>query len=128
MLCTLAVAVSKALVDEEPVWLFLIGPSGGGKTEAIGSSTPSPTGASTKLTRAGLLSWAPGKNGKRVGLLAGSRGSRSSRSPTSLAMARWMGSRQVHLTGTGCSRSSWEKHVCRGIDAHAETQSRTSTN
>jgi hypothetical protein len=39
LLATLVAAVSKALTSEDPIWLFLIGASGGGKTEAIDSST-----------------------------------------------------------------------------------------
>ena len=35
IIATLATAVSKALTGEDPLWLFLIGPPGGGKTEAI---------------------------------------------------------------------------------------------
>ena len=35
IIATLVAAVSKALTGEEPLWLFLIGASGGGKTEAI---------------------------------------------------------------------------------------------
>jgi hypothetical protein len=65
----LATAVSKALEDEEPLWLILVGASGGGKTEAIKLLADLAEGRVDELTRAGLLSWAPGKRAKRVGLL-----------------------------------------------------------
>jgi hypothetical protein len=61
--------VSKALVDEEPLWLLLVGPSGGGKTEAIKLLATLAEGRVDELTRAGLLSWSPGKKAKAVGLL-----------------------------------------------------------
>jgi hypothetical protein len=67
VLATLAAAVSKALTDEEPLWLFLIGASGGGKTEAIRLLDPVVDQRVDELTRAGLLS--RDKKGKRVGLL-----------------------------------------------------------
>ena len=65
----LAVAVSKALSDEDPLWLLLVGPPGGGKTEAIRTLDGVADKRVDELTRAGLLSWAPGKRAKRVGLL-----------------------------------------------------------
>jgi len=65
----LAVAVSKALVAEEPLWLFLIGPPGAGKTEAIRLLDLVADQRVDELTRAGLLSWSPGTKTRRVGLL-----------------------------------------------------------
>jgi hypothetical protein len=67
VLATLAAAVSKTLIGEEPLWLFLIGASGGGKTEAIRLPDPVVDQRVDELTRAGLLS--RDKKGKRVGLL-----------------------------------------------------------
>jgi hypothetical protein len=69
ILAALAAAVSKALVDEEPLWLLLVGASGGGKAEAIRLLGTVADERVDELTRAGLLSWAPGKRAKRVGLL-----------------------------------------------------------
>jgi hypothetical protein len=66
---TLAAAVSKELVDEDPLWLMNVGPPGGGKTEAIRLLDSIASKRVDELTRAGLLSWAPGKRAKRVGLL-----------------------------------------------------------
>ncbi len=68
LLATLTAAVSKELTDEDPLWLFLIGASGGGKTEAIRLLDPVVDQRVDELTRAGLLS--RDKKGKRVGLLA----------------------------------------------------------
>jgi hypothetical protein len=69
LVAALATGVSKALVDEEPLWLLLVGASGGGKTEAIRLLADVADERVDELTRAGLLSWAPGKRAKRVGLL-----------------------------------------------------------
>jgi hypothetical protein len=66
----LAVAVAKELDDEEPLWLILAGASGSGKTEAIRLPALVADGRIDELTRAGLLSWTPGKKARRVGLLA----------------------------------------------------------
>jgi hypothetical protein len=66
----LAVAVSKELCDEDPVWLILIGASGGGKTEAIRLVADVADARVDELTRAGLLSWTLGKKAQRTGLLA----------------------------------------------------------
>jgi hypothetical protein len=67
VLATLAAAVSKTLTNEDPIWLFLIGASGGGKTEAIRLLDPVVDQRVDELTRAGLLS--RDKKGRRVGLL-----------------------------------------------------------
>jgi hypothetical protein len=69
IVASLATAVSKALVWDEPLWLILVGASGGGKTEAIKLLAGVAEGRVDELTRAGLLSWAPGKKPKAVGLL-----------------------------------------------------------
>ncbi|MCS7007396.1 MAG: hypothetical protein NZL88_07570, partial [Gaiellaceae bacterium] len=53
----LAVAVSKALTDEDPVWALLIGPPSSGKTEAIRLLDELADATVDDLTRAGLLSW-----------------------------------------------------------------------
>jgi hypothetical protein len=65
----LATAVSKVLIEEEPLWLILVGASRGGKTEAIKLLAGVAEGRVDELTRAGLLSWASGKKAKPVGLL-----------------------------------------------------------
>lgn len=66
----LAVAVSKELEGEEPLWVLLVGPSGGGKTEAIRLLRHVADRQVDELTRAGLLSWSHGsKRARRTGLL-----------------------------------------------------------
>jgi hypothetical protein len=70
IIVALAVAVAKALADEEPLWLILAGPSGGGKTEAIRLPALVADCRVDELTRAGLLSYsALGKKVRRAGLL-----------------------------------------------------------
>ncbi len=70
IIVALAVAVAKQLDDEEPLWLILAGPSGSGKTEAIRLVALVADSRVDELTRAGLLSWTPGRKAKRTGLLA----------------------------------------------------------
>jgi hypothetical protein len=70
LIVALAVAVAKALGDEDPLWLILAGPSGSGKTEAIRLVALVADSRVDELTRAGLLSWTPGRKAKRTGLLA----------------------------------------------------------
>lgn len=65
----LAVAVAKQLADEESLWLILTGASGSGKTEAIRLPALVADSRVDELTRAGLLSWTPGKKPRRTGLL-----------------------------------------------------------
>jgi len=65
----LAVAVAKALPDEEPLWVILAGASGSGKTEAIRLPALVADGRVDELTRAGLLSWTSGTKARRTGLL-----------------------------------------------------------
>jgi hypothetical protein len=66
----LAVAVSKALTDEEPLWGLLIGPASGGKTEAVRLVDHLADASVDDLTRAGLLSWhVQGRKAKPTGLL-----------------------------------------------------------
>jgi hypothetical protein len=70
IIVALAVAVARALPDEEPLWLILTGPSGGGKTEAIRLPALVADCRVDELTRAGLLSYsALGKKVRRAGLL-----------------------------------------------------------
>jgi hypothetical protein len=71
LIVALAVAVAKVLEDEEPLWLILAGASGGGKTEAVRLLKLVADKQVDELTRAGLLSWAPGgkKGARRTGLL-----------------------------------------------------------
>jgi hypothetical protein len=61
LVCALAVAVSKALTHEGPLWLILNGPPGRGKTEAISLLKSVADGRVDELTRAGLLSWSDGR-------------------------------------------------------------------
>ncbi len=114
VLCTLAVAVSKELVDEEPLWLFLIGPSGAGKTEAIRLLDLVADRRVDELTRAGLLSWAPGKKGRRVGLLT--------RIPSvalvtisDFSTVATMGDREARARMYGMLRVVYDGSVYRGI-------------
>jgi hypothetical protein len=65
----LAVGVAAALKDEEPLWLLLVAASGSGKTEAIRLLRHVADKQVDELTRAGLLSWTPGRTAKRTGLL-----------------------------------------------------------
>ena len=66
----LAVAVARDLVDEEPLWLMVVGAPGSGKTEAILLCKLTADGRVDELTRAGLLSWSSvGKKTRRTGLL-----------------------------------------------------------
>ena len=65
----LAVAVARDL-DEEPLWLMIVGASGSGKTEAIALCKLAADGRVDELTRAGLLSWSTvGRKTRRSGLL-----------------------------------------------------------
>ena len=63
----LATAAARDLADEEPLWLMLVGASGSGKTEAIRLCALAADGRVDELTRAGLLSWTPGKKPRRTG-------------------------------------------------------------
>ena len=66
----LAVAVSKALTDEEPLWAMLVGAPSSGKSEAIRLLDELADLRVDELTRAGLLSWGTGgKKAKRTGIL-----------------------------------------------------------
>lgn len=67
----LAVAVSKALSDEEPIWLMEVGASSSGKTEAILLLDGIADKRVDELTRAGLLSWSSGggKKARKTGIL-----------------------------------------------------------
>jgi hypothetical protein len=69
LVIALAVAVARQLQDEEPLWVIIAGASGGGKTEAIRLVAHVADKQVDELTRAGLLSWTPGKKAKRTGLL-----------------------------------------------------------
>lgn len=64
-------AVSKALTDEEPLWLMLVGAPSSGKSEAIRLLDLLADLRVDELTRAGLLSWGTGagKKSKKVGIL-----------------------------------------------------------
>jgi hypothetical protein len=66
----LAVGVSKALTDEEPLWAMLVGAPSSGKSEAIRLLDEVADLRVDELTRAGLLSWGTGgKKAKRSGIL-----------------------------------------------------------
>jgi len=66
----LAVAVSKALTEEEPLWAMLVGAPSSGKSEAIRLVDELADLRVDELTRAGLLSWGPGgRKAKRTGIL-----------------------------------------------------------
>jgi hypothetical protein len=120
ILCTFATAVSKALVDEEPLWLFVVGPSGGGKTEAIRLVNLVADRRVDELTRAGLLSWSPGKRGKRVGLL-------TRVPPVSLvtvsdfSTVATMGDREARARMYGMLRVVYDGRVYRGIGGEPGT-------
>lgn len=66
----LAVATSKALTGEEPLWLLTVGAPSSGKSEAIRLLDELADLRVDELTRAGLLSWGTGgKKAKRSGIL-----------------------------------------------------------
>ena len=110
----LSTAVSKALVDEEPLWCFLVGPPGAGKTEAIRLLDLVADQRVDELTRAGLLSWSPGRKAKRVGLLT--------RIPSvalvtisDFSTVATMGDREARARMYGMLRVVYDGHVYRGI-------------
>jgi hypothetical protein len=114
VVCALAAAVSKALVFEEPLWLFLIGPPGAGKTEAIKLLDEVADQRVDELTRAGLLSWSPGRKARRVGLLT--------RIPpvalvtiSDFSTVATMGDREARARMYGILRVVYDGHVYRGI-------------
>jgi hypothetical protein len=64
----LAAGVSKALADEEPLWLMLVGAPSSGKSEAIHLLDDLADLRVDELTRAGLLSWdSAGRRRSRAG-------------------------------------------------------------
>ena len=66
----LAAGVSKALTEEEPLWLMLVGAPSSGKSEAIHLLDALADLRVDELTRAGLLSWGVGgKKAKPSGIL-----------------------------------------------------------
>jgi hypothetical protein len=118
LLAALAVAVSKALEDEEPLWLILVGPSGGGKTEVIKPLATLAEGRVDELTRAGLLSWATGRKPKPAGLLT--------RIPTSslvtisdFSTVVTMGDREARARMFGMLRVVYDGRVYRSIGGQA---------
>jgi hypothetical protein len=64
----LAVAVTAAL-DDEPVWLQIVGSPSSGKSEAISMLRDAADGRIGEITVAGLLGWSGNKSGKPTGLL-----------------------------------------------------------
>jgi hypothetical protein len=114
ILAALATAVSKALTDEEPLWLILVGASGGGKTEAIKLLARFAEGRVDELTRAGLLSWAPGRKAKPVGLLP--RVPRSALVTISdFSTVVTMGDREARVRMFGMLRVVYDGRVYRSI-------------
>jgi len=93
---------------------MLNGPSGGGKSEAIRLLDPLSDKRVDELTRAGLLSRAPGKKAQRVGLLA--------RLPASalvtvsdFSTVATMGDREARARMYGMLRVVYDGSVYRGI-------------
>lgn len=114
ILATLAAAVSKALTDEDPLWLMIVGVPGAGKTEAIRLLDDVADRRVDELTRAGLLSRAPGKTAKPVGLLK--------RIPaealvtiSDFSTVVTMGDREARARMFGMLRVVYDGHVYRGI-------------
>ena len=72
LLAAMATAISVEDTDGEPLWLMLVGPSSGSKTETIRMVAKVADRQVSDLTLAGLLTQRPGKNGPgpRHGLLA----------------------------------------------------------
>jgi hypothetical protein len=122
ILIALAVAVAKWLDEEEPLWLILTGPSGGGKTEAIRLLKPVADKQVDELTRAGLLSWTPGRKPKRVGLLT--------QIPqvalvtiSDFSTVVTMGDREARARMFGLLRVIYDGRVYRGIGGQGEPAS-----
>jgi hypothetical protein len=114
VVAALATAVSKALPEEDPLWVFLVGPPGGGKTEAIKLVEPVADKRVDELTRAGLLAWAPGKKVRKVGLLT--------RIPSvalvtisDFSTVATMGDREARARMYGMLRVVYDGRVYRGI-------------
>lgn len=123
IICALATAVSKALVDEEPLWLFLIGAAGAGKSEAIRLLDLTADRGVDELTRAGLLSWSTGsgKKAKRSGLLT--RIPRTALVTISdFSTVATMGDREARARMYGMLRVVYDGHVYRGIGGQASSE------
>jgi hypothetical protein len=92
----------------------LVGAPGAGKTEAIRLLDQVADKSVDELTRAGLLSWAPGKKAKRVGLL-------TKIPPLALvtisdfSTVATMGDREARARMYGMLRVVYDGHVYRGI-------------
>jgi hypothetical protein len=121
VVAALATAVSKELTDEEPLWVFLIGPPGGGKTEAIRLLDLVANKRVDELTRAGLLAWAPGKKVRKVGLLT--------RIPSvalvtisDFSTVATMGDREARARMYGMLRVVYDGRVYRGIGGEPGTE------
>jgi hypothetical protein len=118
VIASLAVAVSAALTDEEPLWVMGIAPPGAGKTEAIRLLDKVADKRVDELTRAGLLSWAPGKKAKRVGLLY------RLPNPALVTVSDFStvvttGDREARARMYGMLRVVYDGHVYRGIAGEA---------
>ena len=119
----LATAVSKALVEEEPLWMILVGASGGGKTEAIKLLAGVAEGRVDELTRAGLLSWAPGKRPKPVGLLTRIP-SASLVTISDFSTVVTMGDREARARMFGMLRVVYDGRVYRSIGGQSAARRR----
>jgi len=112
VVATLVTAVSKALTREEPLWLFLIGASGGGKTEAIRLLDLVADRRVDELTRAGLLS--RDKKGRRVGLLT-KVPPQALITISDFSTVATMGDREARARMYGMLRVVYDGHVYRSI-------------
>ena len=111
----LAAAVSKALTDEEPLWLMLVGAPSSGKSEAIHLLDDLADLRVDELTRAGLLSWGlGGKKAKPSGILT-KIPSHSLLTVTDFSTVVTASDREGRARMFGMLRVVYDGHVYRGI-------------
>lgn len=123
----LAVAVARDLTDEEPLWLMVVGPPGGGKTEVVSLCKLMADGRIDELTRAGLLSWSTfGRKARGTGLLTRIPPVASSPSQTSRPSSRWATARPGRACSARCASSTTAG--CTGRSAANRPATPTSSN
>jgi hypothetical protein len=109
----LAVAVARDL-DEEPLWLMIVGASGSGKTEAIGLCKLVADGRVDELTRAGLLSWSTvGRKTRRTGLLTRVPPIAFVTTPISPPSSRWVTARLAPACSARSASSTTGDSIAR---------------
>jgi hypothetical protein len=111
----LAVAVSKALTDEEPLWALVIGPPSSGKTEAVRLLDRLADASVDDLTRAGLLSWHVQKNKARATGLLTKIPSSALVTVSDFSSVVTMGDREARARMFGMLRVVYDGRVRRSI-------------